>query len=191
MRISRLFACVLFLALAISANAGPIISHSDVNGLGTFQDEATGRVWLRLDNFFDASYDSMAATAQAAGFTVAAEADVLGLLDTLPLTTQAEWDAYAVVMGDAPNRDLIWGAYLPTGDTQLWAWAYRPTLDGSVGWNSLDSGIALDGIPNAGGLEADMNLWAYQGGEASVPEPSSLLLAAFGAVALCIRKIRR
>lgn len=84
------------------------------------------------------------------------------------------WDSYAAIMGRAPNRELIWGAFQSTS-TVNWAYAYRD----DPGWQfSFANGFGLDAVPNGGMPEADMNMWAVYTGESAIPEPSTLLLVA-------------
>lgn len=150
-----------------------VIDSADVGGLATFQDTNTGRVWLELDNFFGKTTTEMVAAAQSAGFTFATTADVHQLLDSLPLTG-SEWPGYEAIMGGAPNRGLIWGSYDDGGDPALAGWAYA--YSNETAWNILDVSDAVNTVPNAGTDFADMNIWAYQTGQA-VPEPGSLVLA--------------
>ena len=175
----HLVTAALFALLAApSAASASVVAFADVNGFQTFQDTNNGRVWLQLDNFFDQSYNVMAAAATAAGFTVATNAEVHGLLDTLPLTG-GEWGGYAATMGSSlgspMNRDLIWGAYVPVvADQVSWAFAFSSMTD----WAYADgTSFPLDSVPNP-----DMNLWAYLSGQTqtSVPEPATLMLLGAG-----------
>ncbi len=183
-RPAALIACLAMTATTTAA--APIVDVPDAGGYAAFQDVATGRIWLDLNNFFDTSYNDMAAAVQLRGFTVASRADVEQLLNTLPLTG-GEWSTYSAIMGRAPNRPLIWGAYLST-ITLNWAYSY----DLSSAWSFQDStGIPLDSPPNTGGPDADMNIWAFQEGGAAVPEPSSIALLGLGLLALAAFKAKR
>lgn len=174
-------ALLLAILLAFSVAAGPIINSPDIGPFSTFQDVATGRVWLDMNNFFNMSYNDMTAAAAAQGFTIATLSDVQELLGTLPLSG-GEWVSYAAIMGAAPNRPLIWGAYLST-TTVNWAYAYSY----DVAWNyDSNTGLSLSSVPNGGGPDADMNIWAYQQGEVIIPEPSPAALFALGFAALAI-----
>ena len=176
---SRNMHLLLGTAIAITAfclttafASAQISNHVDVNGLRTFQD-ASGNVWVDLDNFFEKSAADMRTTVEAAGFTVATDAQVHALLDPLPLTG-GEWPTYAAIMGQAPNRGLIWGAYLGTGNLVGWAWSF----DSDVAWTiNPDSDNDTD-VPNGGGPFADLNIWAFQSGVAAVPEPGTYGLLA-------------
>jgi hypothetical protein len=182
--IGVLAAVALLLGGVTSANAG-VIPHSDVNGLGTFQDTNTGDVWLKLNDFFGESYNQMKATAEANGFTVADNAGVHVLLDTLPLPDAATWDSYAAVMGKAPNRDLIWGAYLPPPGSTTDSWAFSSRGDSS--WSFADNtGFGFDSVPNDPNFPQfeDMNIWAFQSGQSAVPEPGTLTLMGIGIVGI-------
>ena len=178
---------VPILALAASAQAG-VISHSDINGLGTFEDTNTGRVWLGLGAFAGTgSYNDLRNSATLAGFTVASITDVQGLLNSLSLDPNADpspWAGYAAIM-QSPSQGIIWGAFLPAGEAVGWAfafpsdsnWSYNDGNNPSAPTQSLDAP-----------LSSDAGIWAYQ---EPVPEPSySLLLAGLGAVMLTVRRLR-
>jgi hypothetical protein len=175
---------VVLCALGIAASAVPsanaaIVNSADVNGLTTFQDLNTGRVWLDLNNFFGQTTNQMVATANAAGFTFATEADVHQLLDTLPLTG-GEWPTYAAIMGQAPNRDLIWGSYDDGGDPYGWAFSFN----GDTVWTFVNNTVGGNDVPNSGTDFADMNIWAFQTGVVPAPEPSTLAILAAGLLGL-------
>lgn len=161
---------------AMSAQA-TVVNSADVGGLRTFQDTGTGRVWLDLNNFFDQTTNQMIAAANAAGFTFAARSDVDQLLGSLPLTG-GEWPSYKAIMGDAPNRELIWGSYNSATPNAGWAYSF----DTDVQWNLFDNTVDFNVVPNGGGPFADMNIWAYQ--SAAVPEPATYGLVLASLVAL-------
>lgn len=174
-----------------------IINSPDVAGLSTFQDINTGRVWLDLDNFFDASATNsisgfdMIAAAQNAGFTFAIRSDVEELLASLSLTA-GEWFSYAPIMGYGEPRKLIWGMY-DDGDGNPYGWAYAYSFMEEWAFDS-DATNAND-IQNFGiSGSVDMGIWAYKTGSPNpVPEPSTALLLGIGLIgtALAGRKMRR
>jgi hypothetical protein len=170
-----------------SADAA-ITQHADVGGFRTFQDLNTGRVWLDLNNFFNASPNSMIASAAAGGFTFATRSDVEQLLGSLPLGG-GRWSTYKSIMGDAPNRELIWAVYQDGGDPPFgWAFAHWNYST----WGFADDKISGNVVQNANGRYADLNLWAYkQASVSAVPEPGSLTLLGAGVLGLCGRLRRR
>jgi hypothetical protein len=184
----KLFLAAL-LGLASTTVNAQVVAGGTVGGLGTFVDVNTNRVWLRLDNFFDESADDMLAAAQARGFSFATHADVTQLLGSLPLTG-GQWSSYAAIMGSAPNRDLMWGAFEGSNAGSVgWAWSYSDEHF----WTIIDDVDSSANIPNEGGPEADLNLWAFQTGTPSVPEPASwaMMVGGFGVVGGALRGRRK
>ncbi len=176
-------ACTL--TLAGTANAG-IINSANVGSLTTFQDTNTGRVWLDLDNFFDASANigttgfDMISIAAASGFTIANSIDLNQLFAGLPLDG-GQWSSYASIMGFGAPRNLIWGMY-EGNSSPNYPWAYAFSNQSS--WNFGGSTNAAN-VQNAGAAGAvDMGLWAYATGSivSPVPEPETyaMLLAGLG-----------
>ncbi|NRR31827.1 PEP-CTERM sorting domain-containing protein [Oxalobacteraceae bacterium] len=155
-------------------------------------DTNTGRVWLDMDNFFDAGANvgtsgfGMIAAANAAGFSIANLADVQQLFSTLPLSG-GEWPSYAAVMGYGQPRQLIWGMY-EGGYSPDYPWAYAWSSDSywNFGGNTYGPGVQNDG--NSGSV--DMGIWAYQTNP--VPEPDTWLmtLGGLGLLAALARRRR-
>jgi hypothetical protein len=179
LRLTRVLA-VLTLATAVgtSAASAQVANSTDVGGYRTFQDVNTGRVWLDLNNFFGMSANQMFLAAINAGFTVANLGDINQLFSGLPLGS-GQWSSYAPIMGSAPNRPLIWGAYLDANSSAGWAYAF----EGMTFWQ-IDAGIDPDEVPNQGTADADMNVWAFQPAVVATPEPGSLMLLASGLAGL-------
>jgi hypothetical protein len=177
------------LGLASTTVNAQVVAGGTVGGFGTFVDVNTNRVWLRMDNFFDESADQMLAAAQAQGFSFATQADVNQLLGSLPLNG-GQWSSYAAIMGQAPTRDLIWGAYEGSNPGSVgWAFAYSDYQ----AWSVIDNVDSSGSIPNEGSPEADLNLWAFQTGTPSVPEPASwaMMVGGFGVVGGALRGRRK
>ena len=60
-----------------------------------------------------------------------------------------------------------------------------------MGWSFDASAGTIDGIPNGGGADADMNLWAVKvGSDGRVPDATSTL-AMLGAAFLSLAGVRR
>lgn len=173
--IRMLVGSALALAAFVAAPArAQVINSADVAGLRTFQDVNTGRVWLDLNNFFGKTANEMFAVASAAGFASANAADLNQLFSGLPLSG-GQYASYASIMGNAPNRQLIWGAYDVTGAAGNIPWAYTEGSSWTVSGVSYDA----NSVPNSGGPYADMNIWSYQDAVVT-PEPASLVLLATG-----------
>lgn len=179
---------LLALFLAVHPASATIVNSGDIMGLTTFQDQNTGRIWLDLDNFFNKTFNDMKATAVAAGFTVANYSDLNQLLSSLS-DPHANWASYSAIMGEAPNRDLIWGGYDQTPGDNYHDWAFAYSSDST--WTYQANAYVNNVVPNGGSREADMNLWAYRE-SAVVPLPASLFLFGPGlaAVAVLRRKMK-
>lgn len=169
-----------------------VVDTPDVAGLKTFMDTNTGRVWLDMDNFFNASATAgtsgfgMIAAANAAGFSIASLADVQQLFSTLPLSS-GEWPAYAAVMGYGQPRQLIWGMY-EGGYSPSYPWAYAWSND--TNWN-------FGGYTDANGVQngdspgsVDMGIWAYQTNPVPEPETWLMTLGGLGLLAALARRRR-
>lgn len=170
-------AAMVMLAGAVSSTSASaqVVNSANVGGFRTFTDLSTNRTWLDLDNFFGMTANQMYAAAVSAGFSGATTADVNQLFSSLPLTGGGQWPGYAAIMGSAPNRQLIWGAQDVTATSMNWSWSFN----GDQNWNS-GSGFDPNVVYNQGRPDADLNLWAYQTGVSTVPEPASVVLLATG-----------
>lgn len=201
----RLLASLTLLAAVGATHAG-IVNHADVNGMRTFQDTGTGRVWLDLDSFRDAGgallpgivdTDSMRVFAAAAGFVIAREAEVKQVTDLLPLVANdpVVFGGYEAILASTHGAgfwpgigDWLAGWMLSDDPTQNWMYMRSARLSSS-GWASTFSGGFNTNEP----AWSPVGLWAYLppaagggggGGGGNVPEPASLALAVLGLTAV-------
>ena len=170
-----------------------VVNSADVAGLRTFQDTGTGRIWLDMDNFFDAGATSgttgnaMIAAAQAAGFIFATKSDVEQLLNTLPLNG-GQWATYANVIGYGHPRQIIFGMYDDNADPFGVAWAWSDDSN----WNYADDTTYANEVQNGNASgSVDMGIWAYKLASNDVPEPDMLALLGLGFLGLCVARRKR
>lgn len=157
--------------------AAAVVVGPTSGGYSTFTDTLTNRQWVKLDTFFNRSSTSMFTELTAAGFTVGTRTDVQQLLDTLQ-PIGANWASYASIMGRAPNRDLIWGAYQVSDQNRI-GWAF--SFNGASTWSYNDNAAFASDIPNGGSADADMNVWAFRtDAQGAVPEPAAWMMMLIG-----------
>lgn len=58
-----IWALIAMVGLGIGTATAAVIPHAPVNGLATFEDTITGRVWLQLPDLFGMDYFSQKSTA--------------------------------------------------------------------------------------------------------------------------------
>lgn len=176
------------LSFAQTATAAVVIG-SNSGGYSTFVDTNTNRQWVKLDSFFNRTSTSMFADVTAAGFTVGTRSDVEQLLNTLQPMSGADWASYAAIMGRAPNRNLIWGAYGPVNGNGDVGWAFA--FQGDSNWRYLDNAVSANVVPNGGSEVADMNVWAFRLRDVgAVPEPATwlMMIMGFGLIGASMRR---
>jgi len=174
-----------------SVGKAAIIDLPETGGYGLFQDSDTGYIWLDLDNFYGLSFYEMELIVTNLGFTVATKSDVETLLSNDPLDgTFATWSYYANIMGSAPNRNLIWGAYEDGRDP---LYSYVSASENQNQWQfaihtcAFRSDVANEGSTTEEGeplFITDMNIWAHSLTDIAVPIPATMYLFASGLLGL-------
>jgi len=192
---SSSFVAAIAIAACMQTAGATVVDSADVNGLHTFRDTNTGRIWLDLNNFYDANGNStftafgMVQAAQNAGFTVATGADLSPLLASLPLDSSGSlWSSYASVMGADSPRHVIWGTYNDgTLEDLGWGYAYVTETSWTMQANTVDPLLIAAGAPPG---QQDLGLWAYLTASV-VPEPDTLALVGVGLAGLLAGLKRR
>ena len=195
MKLAKLLSALVMSLSVMSGASAAVINSADVSGLKTFKDTSTGRIWLDMNNFFDVTSNNsvtglqMISTAQAAGFTFAAKADVTQLLGSLPLGP-GQWAGYAPVMGHGVPRQLIWGMYDDGNNNGLYGWAYA--FASYTAWGYADDVANPSVIQNQGNPNSqDLGLFAFIEGGSDVPEPTSIALIGLGLAGLLAARRRK
>lgn len=166
------------LAAAVMVFSGGAKAQVVSSGSSTFLDENTGLTWVKVDTFWDQTYDQILASLPAnEEFATLSQVEQL-FTDAGSPTSQAAYTSLAEIMGGAyaggpepQNRQIIWGDYA-SGATENWAWTYGPDA------NWLHSGSTGSDATYAA---PDLGAWIVTIAPASVPDVTSpLLLLALG-----------
>lgn len=195
MKFANLLSALVMSLSMMSGASAAVIDSADVSGLKTFKDTLTGRIWLDMNNFFDATSNNsvtglqMISTAQAAGFTFAGKTDVTQLLGSLPLGP-GQWADYAPVMGHGVPRQLIWGMYDDGDNNALYGWTYA--FSNYSAWGFADNVANPSAITNLGSPNSrDLGLFAFIEGGNDIPEPTSVALIGLGLAGLLAARRRK
>jgi hypothetical protein len=196
MKSAKLLCALLLSMWMIQAASAGVIDSADVNGFKTFRDTSTNRIWLDMNNFFDATASNgstglqMIAAAESAGFVVASREDVSQLLGSLPLGG-GQWAGYAAVMGYGIPRQLIWGMYDDGGDPGYYGWAFAFSTYTNWGYADETYDPSTRVNVNLAG-SSDLGLFAYRADTSNqVPEPDNMVLMSLGLAALLAARHRK
>jgi len=135
---------IVFLALMISCPPvqAMIVDLADVNGLGYFMDDSTGRVWMDVDNFLGMSYYDVVNFLDGTGFRLATYSELIEMHGgTYPI----DYPYLADVMGDSfeivpmiagiygdPKNGTVQGSYLVGPDGRDWQYdLFAPAGEGA------------------------------------------------------------
>ena len=204
-------------ALALGAfglSQAAVINHSDVGGWRTFQDTQTGRIWLDLDSFTNASHyllngiastDDMRAAVAGAGFVAAREADVRQLLGGVQLqpSNSLIWSNLESILASNAggtyygsqyglNEEVLAGFMLDDNSNSIFLAVGRET---QPTWAFGSPGGNYDNMTFPANSYMGYGLWAYfdenSGPNLAVPEPGSLLLVGLGLMMATAAPLRR
>lgn len=196
---SRFFKTLLvFLVLACvnatSATASVIATGDVIIGshvFGAFKDTSTDRTWLKLDNFWGATWttNSLSAALSGSGFHLATMSDLAPLETSVgnKIPSGASWTAIANIMGGdffgnpVWGRELLWGVMDDQDGDVLASWVYMYSdahpADVWINPPDADSYNKMANTDTFGSQNPDLGAWVVSN---QVPEPASVALLTLG-----------
>ncbi len=187
------FVFLMFISLCAEGRAA-IFDLPDVNGKGYFQDTATGKTWMDLDNFFGQSYNIVNASLDLSGYHIATLFELEELAVSVDPSMYETW--YPIIGGTYEYYSdpyIFYSQYnfrglYDDGDVALKVglghFSYLSFNDTVYDWSFTSNYYSSTVIPADG-----IGTWVVSDFQtAAIPEPMTLSLFGMGLAGFAFRK---